>query len=256
MKSEKIMKPLWLQYPNIVPMDIGWRMGAGESYAMEFHDWYEELSEEDKAEYRELFPVPALWSGFWDPDCECIGFYEDAGEFSVLLWDGDGTPKYNKAEIQKQLSENKKIITFPKYEPENASEKPCFLLSPENEDTAFEWLTDFYDSISEFLETGKAAFKNDEREEEWEELKYSSALNAIWQNYGENIDDNNLLETGDSILVMTDPDDKVWGAGLSWNDPDLADPSKWPGENLYGFALMEVRDEIRRIWKNVGLCTE
>lgn len=31
-------------------------------------------------------------------------------------------------------------------------------------------------------------------------------------------------------------------------------PLKWRGENLLGFALMEVRDEIRRVWKNAYMC--
>ena len=29
---------------------------------------------------------------------------------------------------------------------------------------------------------------------------------------------------------------------------------KWQGKNLLGFALMEVRDEIRRVWENAEFC--
>lgn len=31
-------------------------------------------------------------------------------------------------------------------------------------------------------------------------------------------------------------------------------PMKWQGQNLLGFALMEVRDEIRRVLENAELC--
>lgn len=36
--------------------------------------------------------------------------------------------------------------------------------------------------------------------------------------------------------------------------PDAANPLKWRGQNLLGFALMEVRDELRRVTKNESLC--
>ena len=42
------------------------------------------------------------------------------------------------------------------------------------------------------------------------------------------------------------PYDTIWGIGLAAEDPRAKDPSQWRGQNLLGFALMEVRDEIRR----------
>ena len=36
--------------------------------------------------------------------------------------------------------------------------------------------------------------------------------------------------------------------------PDAVNPLKWRGQNLLGFALMEVRDELRRVTKNDSLC--
>ena len=36
--------------------------------------------------------------------------------------------------------------------------------------------------------------------------------------------------------------------------PEAQDPMKWRGENLLGFALMEVRDELRRVAQNEMLC--
>jgi ribA/ribD-fused uncharacterized protein len=53
-----------------------------------------------------------------------------------------------------------------------------------------------------------------------------------------------LLDTGDRILVEASPVDKIWGIGLAADHPDALFPEKWPGLNLLGIALMEVRSKI------------
>lgn len=50
-----------------------------------------------------------------------------------------------------------------------------------------------------------------------------------------------LLSTGTSVLVEASPYDRIWGIGLRASDPRAADPVRWPGLNLLGFALMQVR---------------
>lgn len=55
-----------------------------------------------------------------------------------------------------------------------------------------------------------------------------------------------LLSTGDQILVEASPYDTIWGIGMLGSDPDAIDPYKWKGENLLGFALMEVRDILKQ----------
>ena len=57
-----------------------------------------------------------------------------------------------------------------------------------------------------------------------------------------------LVGTGDAVLVEAAPNDAVWGIGIAADDPRVQDPSKWPGLNLLGFALMAVRDELRTEW--------
>lgn len=50
-----------------------------------------------------------------------------------------------------------------------------------------------------------------------------------------------LLGTGAQVIVEASPVDPIWGIGLAANHPDAGTPSRWPGRNLLGFALMRVR---------------
>lgn len=55
-----------------------------------------------------------------------------------------------------------------------------------------------------------------------------------------------LLSTGDAILVEASPFDRIWGIGLAASNPSSQSPLLWRGQNLLGFALMDVRERIRR----------
>ncbi|MGZ0704738.1 NADAR family protein [Pseudomonas piscis] len=54
-----------------------------------------------------------------------------------------------------------------------------------------------------------------------------------------------LLSTGKQVLVEASPVDRIWGIGLAADDAKAAQPAKWRGLNLLGYALMEVRDRMR-----------
>jgi ribA/ribD-fused uncharacterized protein len=54
-----------------------------------------------------------------------------------------------------------------------------------------------------------------------------------------------LLNTGERVLVEASPVDRVWGIGLAADDEAAADPERWRGSNLLGFALMEARERLR-----------
>jgi len=53
-----------------------------------------------------------------------------------------------------------------------------------------------------------------------------------------------LLNTQQRILVEASPVDNIWGNGLAADHPSASNPLLWKGENLLGYALMEVRDKI------------
>lgn len=55
-----------------------------------------------------------------------------------------------------------------------------------------------------------------------------------------------LLATGSKVLVEASPVDPVWGIGLPQDNPKAKDPHSWRGQNLLGFVLMEVRDQLRK----------
>ena len=58
-----------------------------------------------------------------------------------------------------------------------------------------------------------------------------------------------LLDTRDRVLVEASPYDTVYGIGMSADDKDACCPRLWKGENLLGFALMAVRDSVKRLAK-------
>ena len=56
-----------------------------------------------------------------------------------------------------------------------------------------------------------------------------------------------LLETGQKCIVECAPD-MIWGTGVSLNDKDTLNKSKWNKEGeigLMGTMLMKIRDEFR-----------
>lgn len=50
-----------------------------------------------------------------------------------------------------------------------------------------------------------------------------------------------LLATGTTVLVEASPYDRVWGIGMNEKSRHASDPSRWKGENLLGYVLMDVR---------------
>ncbi|WP_276627963.1 NADAR family protein, partial [Fusobacterium sp.] len=79
----------------------------------------------------------------------------------------------------------------------------------------------------------------------WNENKYQIVLKGNIAKFSQNEKLKAfLLNTGTKILVEASPYDKIWGIGLSAEQENIENPLTWNGENLLGFALMEVRDLI------------
>lgn len=53
-----------------------------------------------------------------------------------------------------------------------------------------------------------------------------------------------LLATGEAVLAECAVQDRIWGIGLSMKDERRFDMREWQGQNLLGYALMEVRTQI------------
>ncbi len=167
--------------------------------------------------FSKLFPQPRNWS---------VNLRKSSlRRFSLLgfIWNPDGKPKYSK--ITGDALEVNDFIT------------------PYDEGI-FRNDAEFHDSILEAISKSKAHMfryygeevEEDELLEDWEALKYTVCLNACYYKFMENKRLKEwLLSTGERCLVYTSNDE--WGGE----------------ENLFGFALMELRDEIRRLYENADL---
>ncbi|MES9990404.1 MAG: NADAR family protein [Candidatus Thiodiazotropha sp.] len=82
----------------------------------------------------------------------------------------------------------------------------------------------------------------------WLEKRFSIVVAANHGKFGQN---NHLKEfllgTNNRVLVEASPLDKIWGIGLAADDQRAENPNLWKGENLLGFALMEVRSSISEV---------
>ena len=53
-----------------------------------------------------------------------------------------------------------------------------------------------------------------------------------------------LAATGDTTLVEASVTDKLWGAGVGLNNPDIGNQQSWQGSNWMGEVLQEVRSDL------------
>jgi ribA/ribD-fused uncharacterized protein len=278
-KGKKIMPPPWLAYPKIERYSIGWRMGYGEDYMIRFSNWWDTLSQEERMECQTLFPEPVTWKGWWeDDDTEQVLTHE---EFSIPLWQQLGVPKYTLTQLQQEVAIGKQhdlcLFWGHQSSKDGSITKSCF---------SQWWIEEFcsiaqnYCCMEQFMMEQKAKLFGDKEigqqiveiqnpsqikalgrkvrgfdQALWDKAKYSIVLNGNWCKFSQNRDLRDfLLSTGDSVLVEASPYDAIWGIRLSADSSDAQNPLKWRGQNLLGFALMEVRDELRRITKNESLC--
>lgn len=81
----------------------------------------------------------------------------------------------------------------------------------------------------------------------WDGMKQLIVYRAVYAKFEQNPGLRKLLlSTGTAMLVECSHSDKVWGVGLGMHDSDADDYTKWNGQNLLGFTLMAVREELRK----------
>lgn len=266
--KEVIFAPPWLLYPYLKQDSLGWRMGYGEGYIDDFLAWFSSLPLESKEEYIELFPEPFDWVGWYEKDYE--------GLIAKRLVQ----PQFTKNDIicSSPSLESNQVIAFWGHRQSKSGciSKSCF---------SQWWMSEFYYSSSkficseQFMMAMKARIFNDHDNYQlimqssdpnemksigrkvanynqaiWDEMKYDIVFRANYEKFiqNENIKEY-LLSTEDKVIIEASPVDKVWGVGLAESDERILKPELWLGENILGFAIMHVRNEIRKVCKNQKL---
>lgn len=82
-------------------------------------------------------------------------------------------------------------------------------------------------------------------EQRWAERRFDLVVTGNQAKFGQHPELRDfLLGTGSRVLVEASPVDRVWGTGLAADHEHSGSPEHWPGLNLLGFALMEVRSRL------------
>ncbi len=96
------------------------------------------------------------------------------------------------------------------------------------------------DDVAEIKALGRSVSNYDESL--WNGVRQITVYEGLLAKFSQNEDlKEKLLATADDVLAECAVKDRIWGIGLSMNDPDRLDKSKWKGQNLLGYALMMVR---------------
>lgn len=233
------------------------------SYNKVFSNYFNKLSNDDKEEYKKLFEEPIIFKGFYDNN----------------LINGLGEQKYSLEKLRKDFNSGKKIDflffyghTNDKKEVTKSSLSQWYIKDFKENDLLFNCmekymmynkalLFDDKDIANEILNNNQPkAIKELGRkvknfnDELWDKMKYKIVFTGNYYKFSQNADLRNfLLSTKNKVLVEASPYDKVWGIKMKYDDENIENPFFWKGENLLGFALMEARDEIKRVYENYDL---
>lgn len=239
------------------------------SYNKIFHNYFNKLSNDDKEEYKKLFEEPIIFKGFYDGNI--INDYKTLYSNNIEL-----NQKYSLLKLQRDFNSGKKIDflffyghTNDKKEINKSSLSQWYIKDFKENDLIFNCmekymmynkalLFDDKNIANEILNTNHPkAIKELGRkvknfnDEAWDKMKYKIVFTGNYYKFSQNTDLRNfLLSTKNKVLVEASPYDKVWGIKMRYDDENIENPFFWKGENLLGFALMQVRDEIKRVYKN------
>lgn len=100
-----------------------------------------------------------------------------------------------------------------------------------------------YPAVAHFMMAEKARLFGDEAA--WARARYGAVVQGNLAKFGQHPDlANALMRTDGKILAHASATDLIWGIGLPADHPDATQPASWPGRNLLGFALMDVRSQL------------
>lgn len=262
------MMPPWIRYPAIPRGSIGWRMGEGEAYLEAYDVWLNSLSADERREHHLLFPEPRCWS----LEEACLLRH---GSFWIYRWTQDGEPSWTP-----ECLAGREFLPFWGHQQTGVRiQKSCL---SQWYPSSFQVDVVRYSCMEQYMMAMKARLFDDRAAEQeimaaaqpgkikalgrgvqgfdeatWDRFKYAVVCTGNYYKFVQNESLRHfLLKTGDAVLVEASPYDTVWGIGLEAHHPDVGDPTHWRGKNLLGFALMEVREEIRRVWQNAGLAAK
>lgn len=262
------MLPIWLKYPEIPQGSIGWRMGYGESYEMEFSEWYYKLTKEEQEAYKKYYPEPVCWSNsewnikrhdaFWIYNWQqkCVNHYsirsiieeQNAGRQRDVIYFWGHRSKEGEANGKEVLSQwypadfqvgHQVYCCMEQY---MMAKKAQLFGDAETEKRIME-----ESEQSKIKSLGRKVKNFDESV--WNEFRTLIVMTGNYYKFGQlgNLR-KYLLSTKDALLVEASPYDTIWGIGMSAEEARRSDITQWRGSNLLGFSLMAVRDELARIW--------
>ena len=81
----------------------------------------------------------------------------------------------------------------------------------------------------------------------WNGIRQIVVYRALLEKFRQNPDLKvQLLATHPHTLAECALQDKIWGIGMTMHDEYRFEPDLWPGQNLLGFTLMTVREELSK----------
>jgi ribA/ribD-fused uncharacterized protein len=84
----------------------------------------------------------------------------------------------------------------------------------------------------------------------WANKRFDVVVQGNYLKFGQNKKlKEELLSTGDKVLVEASPYDKIFGIGLGPTDERILDEKNWDGLNLLGKAIMKARELIKGVTK-------
>ena len=81
-------------------------------------------------------------------------------------------------------------------------------------------------------------------EREWSSVSKEVMFHGCNMKFGQNENLKTQLKKIPGLLIEANPKDNFWSCGLGISHPDIAVPEKWPGKNMLGDILYDIKNNI------------